>query len=157
MTQYLKNATVDFSDLKQKLDTPKQYKLADVQHRIKKVAFDVVRFTSGEDTDQLWRVEESVDGPVIVAMYDIKPEKVSNASLKIWDCVPDASSNVNVFYKGEAIKKIASKDVGPDVHEFCRWLPDSLAHNIEFRTALVRDLPEVSRELLISKYPELIG
>jgi hypothetical protein len=154
--------SIDFTNLDKQINKPKVYKLADVKHKIKKIAFDVVRFTSGEDTAQLWKIEESADGPVIVAMYDAVPSdnKISEASVKEWSAMADNSLNINIFYKGEAIKKIAASDMGftnDDVPLMCRWLPNRLASNSELRSALLKGVPEESRNFLFSKYPELRG
>ena len=155
---------VDFTKLDTKMNGPKVLKLADVQDKIQKVAFDVVRFRDNADTDQLWRIEDSNDGPVIVAMYDTEQladeGKVAEASASSsgWDAIADSASSVNVFYKGEAIKRIAASDVGiDDVSLLCRWLPEKLASDQGFRSALVSDMPKESRDFLLSKYPELKG
>lgn len=152
---------VNFNTLDTKINGPKVYKLADVQDKIQKVAFDIVRFRDNEDTEQLWRIEDSADGPVIVAMYENSQEegKVAEASAKSeWAAVADSSTHVNVLYKGEAIKTIAASTMGlDDVHLLCRWLPKKLASDSGFRSALVKDIPKESRELLLSKYPELRG
>lgn len=152
--------SVDFTNLETKIDSPKAYKLADVKHLIQKVAFDVVRFRENEDTQQLWKIEDSADGPMIVAMYDsVETEKVAEASAKEWDAVVDGSSNINIFYKGEAVKKIASADVGTesDVTMMSRWIPSKLASDSNFRSALLKDMSSETREMLLSKYPELKG
>ena len=152
---------VDFTKLDTKMNGPKVYKLADVQHKIQKVAFDIVRFRDNEDTDQLWRIEESVDGPVIVAMYESFHEdsKIAEASAKSdWGAIADSETHVNVLYKGEAVKTIAASKLGvEDVHLLCKWLPKKLSSDSGFRTALVKDIPRESRDLLLSKYPELRG
>lgn len=151
---------VDFTELDKQVRAPKVYRLADVQHRITKVAFDIVRFRENEDTDQLWRIEDSVDGPVIVAMYDKQSdEKISQASVKTWGAIPDGNY-IQIVYKGEAIRKIASSDFAGsdnDVDLMCRWLPSKLASDSALRTALIKGMSQASRELLFSKYPELRG
>ena len=152
--------SVDFTNLNKKINSPKSYKLADVQHLLVKVAFDVVRFRENEDTTQLWQIEDSVDGPVIVAMYDGIAEEslTAEASVKDWDVIADGEAGANVFYKGEAIKRIAAADMGiDDVHLLCRWLPDKLASDESLRSSLLKDMSTESRKLLLSKYPELRG
>jgi len=154
---------VDFTKLDTKVNGPKVFKLADVQDKIQKVAFDVVRFRDNADTDQLWRIEDSNDGPVIVAMYDSEMAdegKVAEASVSgsDWGAIADSETSVNIFYKGEAIKRVAASDVGiDDVNLLCRWLPEKLASDKGFRSALVSDMSEESRDFLLSKYPELKG
>lgn len=153
--------SVDFTNLETKITRPKAYKLADVQHLIQKVAFDVVRFRENEDTAQLWKIEESADGPMIVAMYDsVETEKVAEASVKEWDAVADGSSNINIFYKGEAVKKVAASDMGfssDEIPMMCRWIPAKLASDSQLRSALLKDMSSETREMLLSKYPELRG
>jgi len=152
--------SVDFTNLDNKYNGTKSYKLADVQHLIVKVAFDVVRFRENEDTTQLWKIEDSVDGPVIVAMYDSVEETVltAEASASEWEVIADGESGANVFYKGEAIKRIATTDVGlNDIHLLCRWLPNKLASDASLRSSLIKDMAEESKNFLLVKYPELRG
>lgn len=154
---------VDFTKLDTKVNGPKVFKLADVQDRIQKVAFDVVRFRDNADTDQLWKIEDSSDGPVIVAMYDSEladEVKVAEASASgsDWGAIADSATSVNVFYKGEAVKRIVASDVGiDDVSLLCRWLPTKLASDKGFRSSLVSEMSKESRDFLLSKYPELKG
>lgn len=156
---------IDFSKLDKIMNSPKVYKLADVKDKIEKVAFDIVRFRDNEDTEQLWRVEETVDGPVIVAMYDsddmVSNSIVSEASQKThWAAVSDKFANVNVFYKGDPITKFAASKMGiPDseVGILCKWLPKKLASDHDLRMSLLKDLSESARELLVEKYPEITG
>lgn len=139
----------------------KVYKLADVSDRIEKVAFDIVRFRENEDTTQLWKIEESADGPVIVAVYEDASLK-AEASLKNrdWNAISDKQSNVNVFYKGDPIAKISASKMGipsDEVPLLCRWLPEKLANDTSFRKNLIKDINKDVRDLILSKYPELQG
>ena len=157
--------SVDFSHLDNKINSPKVHKLADVQDRIEKVAFDVVRFKDSDDTPQLWRIEDSADGPVIVSMYDAAVDskvasegKVAEASDGSWKAIASSDDSVHVIYKGEAIKRIACKDAGiSDAGLLCRWLPEKLASDKGFVKSLLSDIPKQSREDIYSKYPELRG
>ena len=148
---------VDFESLDTKFNKPKVYKLSDVKHLITKVAFDIVRFRENEDTEQLWKIEDTVDGPVIVAMYQSTPasEKISNASTNNWKVVV-SGQNLNIFYKDENIKKIAALSED-DAFSMSRWIPKSLNSNASFRSAFLNEIPEVSRDFLFTKYPELRG
>ena len=153
--------SVDFNKLDQTVNSKRVYKLADVSDKIEKVAFDVVRFRDNDDTPELWRIEDSVDGPVIVAMYD-EGEKQLTAEASApteWNAIADGS-DVNIFYKGEALTRIASSSVGvpsDEVSLLCRWLPDKLAADDSFRKVLFKDMSKETRELVFSKYPELKG
>ncbi len=153
--------SVDFTDLNKKFSAKKVHKLSDVQHLLVKVAFDVVRFRENEDTAQLWRIEESVDGPVIVAMYDQadSPAMLVQASAESdWQVIADGETGANIVYKGEAIKRVTAASVGiDDVHLLCRWLPAKLSSDESFRNSLIKDMSLESRKLLLSKYPELRG
>ena len=88
--------TVDFTNLDKKINGKKVYKLSDVNHIIRKVAFDVVRFTQNEDTEKLWKIEDSADGPVIVAMYDDDSEGLtvtaSDKTFTDWKVIADGDS-----------------------------------------------------------------
>lgn len=156
MDKYL----VDFTTVDKMINKTKAYKLADVKHLIQKVAFDVVRFRENGDTAQLWRIEQSVDGPVIVAMYerDESVDKVATASKNPWHVLVDNANNLNFMYKGEAIAKVASVSFGCDDPELMsRWLPARLASEQSLRTGVLNSISEEARDLLFSKFPELRG
>lgn len=148
---------VDFTQLDKKINAPRVYKLSDVQDRIQKVAFDVVRFRDNDDTEQLWRIEESVDGPVIVAMYSSDEPKIAEASVREWSAIVDSNNTAHILYKGEALKKITASAEINDVYLLCSWLPAKLASDKEFRNSFINDISPDSRDLLLSKYPELKG
>lgn len=144
----------DFIGLEQSLNKRKSYVLADVESRLEKVAFDVVKFKD-DDLTRLWQVQKSSDGTdIIVAMYDEDVLKVESE----WSALPDKAANINVFYKGEAIYKFAASKLGfeeTDVNVVCRALASSLSSDKEFVNALVREIPIESREFVLKKYPEL--
>jgi len=127
--------SLDYSQLSESLEKSqrKVYRLKDVEDRIERVAFDMVRFKEN-DTDQLWKVTESEDGPVIVALYDEAGQLSAdgNGSVKEasdWRVIADADS-VHVYYKSEPISRIAAKDLNIPANELgtvLRWLPQKLA------------------------------
>jgi hypothetical protein len=129
----------DLGVLDQKVNAPKMYRLVDVQDRIEKVAFDVVRFKDSDDSTKLWQIEDTPEGKVIVAIYDgASGEKKSESE---WKAIPDKSAGVQVFHKGEAIVRLSLKDYGiadQDVSTFCRWLPNKLASDEGFRSSLLK-------------------
>jgi hypothetical protein len=138
----------------------KAYLLEDVKDRVEKVAFDVVRFRDNQDTDMLWKVEDSDDGPVIVALYDDELGALkSQASRKEWDAVvDDKTASINVFYKGEPVSRIYAKEVGIPVSEvstMARWLPAKLASDNNIRNEVLSRMSAESRVGLMNKYPEL--
>lgn len=152
--------TVDFDHLTQTVLPPQRiYRLADVEHRIEKVAYDLVRFRDNADTEQLWKIEEGADGPVIVALYgDDGGLKTSESSIKNdWEAIPDKKS-MHIFYKGEEIISLNSEDLGIPVDEFDlvrRWLPRKLSSDQGLQKALLRKVASAGRELIAQRFPEL--
>jgi hypothetical protein len=144
----------EFASLEKVVNKKKSYILSDVESKIEKVAFDVVRFKD-DDLSHLWQIQKSSDGTeIIVAMYD-EPE-LTVESKKEWAAIPDKSANIHVFYKGEAIYKLASGMFNAsDVDIVCRTLTSSLSSDRAFVNALVQELSPVSRDLVLQKYPEL--
>lgn len=134
--------SLDYEHLDQRVNAQKVYRLADVQHRIEKVAFDVVRFVDDDDSTRLWQVQDTPDGPVIVAMYGHEgaAEPAISVELKSesteWKAVPDKQAGVHIFHKGEAIVRLAAADFGipeTEIGTLCRWLPKKLATDEELR------------------------
>jgi len=152
--------TVDFDHLtKTLLPQKRAYRLADVEDRIERVAYDLVRFRDNADTDQLWKIEEGSDGPVIVALYgEDGTMKTSESSVKRdWDAIPDKKA-VHVFYKGEAIVSLSSQELGIPVEEFDivrRWLPRKLEADQGLQKELLSKVASSGRELIAQRFPEL--
>lgn len=148
--------SVDFNHLAQKLLPQKSYRLLDVENRIEKVAYDLVRFRDNEDTDQLWKVQDSPDGPVIVALYG-DDGGLAVQSKGDWDAVPDKKA-MHVFYKGEPLASLSSSDLGIPTEEFGvarRWLPRKLAADETLQKELLGKISEPGRKLLVQRFPEL--
>jgi len=148
---------LDYNSLVTKIDRPKEYKLADVKDQIERVAFDVVRFRENEDTEQLWRIDERDDGPVIVALYEEgTPEMTSESSEKKWEALPDRKAScLHIYYKGDPIVRLAAGDIGlPDdeLEVVARWLPNRLEEDDRLRQLI---LDKSGDENLTRKYPEL--
>lgn len=149
----------DFNALEQKISTSKVVRLADVQDRIEKVAFDVVRFQDNDGLDRLWQIQSTPEGDVLVAMYEEEDDQLETKKGH-WQAVSDRDDNVNVFYKGDPIVRFATKDFGiptDDTKMVCRYLPEKLANDQNFAASLLKDLPEKERTILFEKYPELKG
>ena len=152
--------TVDFNRLTQTLLPKRAYRLADVENRIEKVAYDLVRFRDNQDTDQLWKIQDSVDGPVIVALYgdDGSLSVVSEQEEKNdWEAIPDKKA-MNIYYKGEPLVSLSSSDLGIPVDEFSvarRWMTKKLASDEQLQIALLAKAPRRSRKLIAQRFPEL--
>jgi hypothetical protein len=126
--------SLDWEILEQTLNAPKVYKLAEVKHRIEKVAFDIVRFRDNDDTQQLWRIEDRDDGPVIVALYDesgalaeVKPLKSESE----WDTLVDKkTASIHLYRNEEPVMTVTAAQLRVPVEELdsmARWLPQKLA------------------------------
>ncbi len=152
--------TVDFDHLTHTLLPQKRaYRLADVEDRIERVAYDLVRFRDNADTDNLWKIEESENGPVIVALYgeDGALKTSESSSKKDWDAIPDKKA-VHIFYKGEALMSLSSQDLGIPVEEFGlvrRWLPRKLETDQGLQRALLSKVASSGRTLIAQRFPEL--
>lgn len=151
--------TVNFDNLSQTLLPQTSYRLVDVQHRIEKVAYDLVRFRDNEDTDQLWKIQDGIDGPVIVALYgeDGGLAVESTKEKSNWDALPDKSA-MHIYYKGEPLVSLSSKDMGIPETEFNvarRWLPKKLASDESLQKEVFSKLGARSCELICQRFPEL--
>lgn len=158
--------SVDYNNLDQHLNGKKTYKLEDVKGRIAKVAFDIVRFVDGDHTiDNLWRIENTSSGDIIVAMYDDgaseKMEVTASKKDGDWSVTPDkTSSYVTIFYKKDPIKKVAFSELSvekDDASIFCQHLSNKLSENKTLVTSLLKSVGSEEKEQLLSKYPELKG
>ncbi len=151
----------DYESLEKRIAGRKVYKLADVQDRIERVAFDVVRFRDSGGLDKLWVIQEHEGEQVLVAMYDDdEVQKEAVASDRSWAAVPDNSGNVSVFYRSEPIIRLAMRKLGlanEDAGTVSRYLPEKLSSDRDLTQALLKELPSQEREALFAKYPELRG
>ncbi len=157
----MSKTSLDYSSLENKLNTSnkKVYKLADVQHKIRKVAFDVVRFIDGSDIEGLWKVDKTPDGECIVALYDESEGLEKTAStLSEWKVLLSKQNDLHVFYKNEPIVRLASQDLGipeEEINLVPTYLPEKLANNSKLVRGLLNQLSESERQELYNKYPEL--
>ena len=158
--------SVDYSNLDKLLDK-KTFRLADVQHRIEKVAFDIVRFRDGDPNgtspdgtspEQLWQVQSADDGDYIVSLYredDVKKE----AGVKAWSCTLNKSgSEMYFFYRGDRVAKLSADQLGLPRTELAtavQYLPTRLAANKNLSSALLKQASVEVRVELVKKYPEL--
>ena len=151
--------SVDYTDLQSKLDRKKAYRLADVQGRIRKVAFDVVRFVDSDKIDDLWRIHREGDDEYIVAMYDDEDAKVVQKKASIpWSAVADKDcQNVHIFFYETPITRIALAPLGipaEDAHMVCKSIPEKLASDHDFLGKFVNNLNEYERSVLEEALPE---
>jgi hypothetical protein len=154
--------SIDYSNLENDLNksNKKVFKLSDVQHKIRKVAFDVVRFIDGSDIEGLWKIDKNQQGEYIVALYDDSVDSLEKtASDKTgWKVVLSKQNDLHVFYKEEPIIRLASTDLGIPEEEMTlvpTYLPNKLANNSKLVRGLLNQLSESERQELYKKYPEL--
>jgi hypothetical protein len=139
--------------------TPKKasYRLSDVANRIEKVAFDVVRFRDDADTEQLWQIKQTEEGPVIIALYDESGSLKAESKLD-WEAIAEKkTASVHLFYKSEPVIKITAAEANVPADEvdlLARWLPNSLASDTELQVLVLKKMARDNRDLFVGKYPE---
>lgn len=142
--------SIDYQSLSNVVEK-NSYKLADVNHRLEKVAFDLVRFKDG-NPDELWQIQSADDGEYIVAKYSDEVEKKASSP---WEVVINKnSSEINIFYKNHPITKIASAEV--DLSSVKRFLPEKLASDKNFSKALIASLDTDTQKKIVKLFPELL-
>ncbi len=133
------------------------YRLAEVQDRLLKVGFDVVRFKDDDDLSHLWQVQNTDDGDVIVAMYEDTPADLTVESK--WKAVPQKTAGLlHIYYRGEPIHRVKTASLGiqaEDVDWVCTRIGKRLEKEASFRESLLGTLPPGEKAALMSKYPEL--
>lgn len=142
---------VDIEGLDKKLNEPKKIKIANVQHRLEKVGFGVVRFTDEKNKTNLWQV---VDNEYIVALYD-EPGLTTES----WAVEGDKlNKSATVFYKNIPIKSIAYAEYDikeEDINTFKKVLPQRLATNKDLVSKMINSLDEQYKTEILAKFPEL--
>ena len=153
--------SVDYSGLENVL-YKKSYKLSEVQDKIEKVAFDVVRFKDSDKRSLLWQIQSAEDGDYIVAMYDEKDGEVvkeASVSTNHWEVLLSKnSSDLHFYYKGEPVIKVASQKLGiskSEISSVPNYLPKKLSENKKLASSLLNLLGEPAKQMILSKYPEL--
>jgi hypothetical protein len=153
--------SVDYNGLENVL-YKKSYKLSEVQDRIEKVAFDVVRFKDSDKRSLLWQIQSADDGDYIVAMYDENDgDVIKEASLSAdnWEVSLSKNSfDLQFYYKGEPVIKVASHKLGISKEEISSvpsYLPKKLSENKKLASSLLNLLGEPAKKVILSKYPEL--
>jgi hypothetical protein len=156
----MSKSSIDYSSLEKSINKSEQkvYKLADVQHKIRKVAFDIVRFIDGSDIEGLWRVDKTSEGECIIALYDEEQLEKTASTKSNWKVLLSKQNDLHVFYKNEPIIRLAAQDLGvpeDEVNLVPSYLPNKLANNSRLVRGLLNQLSESERQELYKKYPEL--
>lgn len=152
--------SLDFNDLNTRLDKQKNkvFKLNEVKDRIRKVAFDVVRFVDGNDEFKgLWQIRKDDSGEYIIAMYE--DEQGVTKSSSNWSVIPDSGNkNITFFYKNRPILKKATASLGVPATEYSEVissLPERLENNKKLAAALLLEMPFSERMSLLNDNYEL--
>jgi len=148
--------TVDFDRLAQTVLPKRTHRLADVEHRLERVAYDLVRFRDDQDIDQLWKIHDTPEGPVIVALYDEDGNPVREKKSD-WEVIPDKKA-MHIYYKGEPLVSLSSEQLGIPESEFNiarRWLPRKLASDENLQRLLLEKVASTNRKLIAQRFPEL--
>lgn len=148
--------SVDYSRLDNKI-YKKAYKLSEVQSKVEKVAFDIVRFKDGDNAANLWQIQSADDGDYIVALY--QPEENVKTSSD-WEVnVNKTAGSVQFYYKGDPIVRMAASKLGippSEVNQVESYLPAKLAENKKLVKLLLNELSPNLKSLVLNKYPELV-
>jgi uncharacterized membrane protein len=152
--------SLDLSKVAQVVSGNKSFRYSDVQHKLQKVAFDVVRFIDGSDIEGLWRIQKDEQGEYIVATYDAeqKIEKSATEKQPDWFTSIDRQDYVHVFYKNKEVKKISAKDLNlPQTasRTIAKTLQTKLASDNLFVQKFISSLDISTRSNLLTSYPEL--
>lgn len=160
----MRKFAVNYNDLEVSLSPkPQVFRYDDVKDRLRKIAFDVVRFVDGDDISGLWTVQKTDDGDVIVAKYDdlsgyTQVEKTASVKTD-WKALADQEKeNIHVFYKDSPVTKISMAVVGipsSDIDIVCRFLPEKLATNESLVSNMFAEMPLENYKELVSAHPEL--
>jgi hypothetical protein len=151
--------SVDYKSVEDKL-YKKVYRLSEVNDKIEKVAFDIVRFRDDDNASRLWQIHSADDGDYIIALYDTEEDVVKTSSEKSkWSVsINKISKDLNVYYNGDPIVRISSDSLGipeSEIHLTARYLPSRLSENKKLVRALLNNLDELTKKDVLSKYPEL--
>lgn len=146
--------TLNYEVLDKEINAPKRIKLAEVQDRIEKVGFGIVRFFDDKNKTNLWQV----DGDYIIAMYD-EDAQSENTKTGSWSVESDRlNKSATIFYNNVPIKSLAFSEIGvreDEVNTFKTVLPERLANNKELVKNMLNSVEQAYRDALINKFPEL--
>lgn len=152
--------SVDYTDLQSKLSQKRAFRLSDVTGKVKKVAFDVVRFVDSDKIDDLWQIHRDGDDEYIVAMYEEEQTEKTASIATFWKAIPDgAGKYIHLFYKDTPIKRIALAPLGipsEDAVMVSRSISQKLASDRSFFDSLVKELTEEEKGALQQLEPSLL-
>ena len=149
---------LDYGQLNEMLNGPKQIKLADVKDQLKKVAFDMVTFR--DNPEKLWQITKGDDGQdYIVAMYSSGETGLEKKEASAWSVASDKlNKNATIFYKNTPITSLNFNEIGvkaEEIENFKSSLPKLLASKKEHVASMLRSLDPNYRAKIASLYPEL--
>ncbi len=150
-----KKIEIDYTHLENTLNK-KQYKLAEVQDRLVKVAFDIVRFRDADKAADLWQIQAGDDGEYIVALYqtDAVEKTATDWEVKL----NKVSNHLQFSYKGDPLVSLASSDLGLNsshLKNIESYLPEKLAKNKKLVQTLLDQTDKTTKKQILNKYPEL--
>lgn len=151
----MRNFSVDFGAFEKSV-SKRSHKFEDVKHQFTKVAFDIFRKNDG-NAQELWQIQDGEDGQYIVALYS-EDELVATASTKSPWLVTSRNNDLNFFYKGDYLCKVACSKLGfssSDSELATRYLSEKLASNPNLVKSLIADMDSSTVKQVLSKYPEL--
>jgi hypothetical protein len=152
MSKYL----IDYSSLAGQI-TKKAYRLSDVKDQLESVAFDVVRFKDSDKSADLWQVQSADDGEYIVALYQADEEEKSAA---LWEVTLNkVGGTLQISYKGDPLVRVVASHLGipsSEVSKVPGYLPAKLAASPKLVKALLNELSESAKKVVLTKYPELV-
>lgn len=130
--------------------------LSEVNHKIKKVAFDVYNIDN-DPYDGLWKLESSDDGKEYLVRMDNNP--LTEVKTGGWTATSNGdSTNIVLSYKGVPIHRLSNKIFSfnaSDVGIFKRALLEKISSNENFRNMILDMQSEDKKSELIGLFPEL--
>ncbi len=149
---------IDFANLSDKMKEKKAFKLSDVNGKIRKVAFDVVRFIDSEGLDRLWQIQSVGDEDYIVAMYDEAAVEKTAETKNLWRAIENGKG-LDIFYKGASIGVIDLSALGFDSSDrqlAKEWVPVKLGNDESFVKHFISTLTASEKTNLALVAPELV-
>jgi hypothetical protein len=152
--------SIDYSNLDKKLNK-KAFLLSEVQDKIEKVAFDIVKFKDKDDAANLWQICNADDGETyIVSLYEDSDQKTALASAPLWDIkINKLASTIQISYKNDPLVSLPASKLGipnQELASMTKYLPKKLAENKKLVKLLLNEMSDSAKKQVLSKYPELV-
>jgi hypothetical protein len=130
-----------------------RYKFADVQHLMRKVAFDIYK-QIGDKVENLWELREEDGTKYLYSVYDDAADLTAKSSDDAdWQATSDRDGkNVTLSFKQLPLVRFAAAEHGfaPDEADgFAKFL-QTKARDQEFVSELVKQLPDAKQAALAS-------